>query len=107
MPRKKETVAQAVAVEPRSKRQIKPVENTDFVYESPVATKKPRKVEEKYENAVIPKKVEEKKIVEKKPAVAEKQEEDEVDPLFLEPFKFGWKREVVRSFCLIYWLGEI
>lgn len=101
MPRKKNTeIAEALdnAVPVREKRKLKPVINLDYVYESPNPIKKKKKIDEPEKEKEV------KPVPVKKPAKLIKtassvssvaSSDSSVDPLFLEPFKFGWIREVV------------
>lgn len=83
MPRKKQ-VSVDIEVERRvSKRAHKPRNDLEYVYESPTPKKRAKSVHEK----PIQK---QQNSVDKNKQLAE-----DVDPL-LEPFKFGWKRELVR-----------
>ena len=97
MPRKKQSEiseAPPAILRETSKRKLKPVINLDYVYESP-NPKKTKKIDEI---------VKEKEAPAKKPAILKSSSvssiatsASDVDAQYLEPFKYGWIREVVST----------
>jgi hypothetical protein len=72
--------------------------NEDYIYDIPTPKKS-----KKTEDSTVPEKAKEKEAAkakkrDKKPA---EPEDEKIDAKFLEPFKFGWKREVVSR---LFWI---